>query len=696
MPRRVVFVLLTVAFSVAAVPAAAQAAVQTYTVDTAAAGPGCDTTRLCKTVTAAVAAVADGDTIVVKPGTYREAGKITLTKKDVVIQGTPGKTTIFPAASAVAGDPTFTLTQGNVLDGITVATAANAGPAIRVMGPGTVVKNGAILRVAASTADAPAYAVDAAVTAGTSTVQQSTIVNAPAGASAQTQPAVSGNATSTLALTDALVISGAGNGPAVALVGNDKNADATAIANTITRSNLIAQRAASDALTITGAADDARRKAVTLDSTALLPGTSGTGVSVATLAGSMPGQDSSGDVKVIARHVTVAGGDKPFAVAATSSGTPAGSIDVTFDRSIVHGRSQGTVTSFTPILPPLTLPIPGVGGTANTARVVISASDTTQDAIGAASDKATVTVPGKTTTPDAQLFVNLAKANVRLRANAPAIDKGGPAVAGESTTDFEGQPRLTGAATDLGADEFLNLRPTASAVANPRVARQGAAITFDASSSSDPEAGSGGGIAKYQWAFGDGSTQETTTPTVTHSYAQRGFFDATLTVVDAGGLASASFAIPRVAIVDGTPPVVKLTSPTANRTFKVFVTKKVKKGTRTVSVTRIDKKRLVKVLFKGTVTDASPLRSVELAIRRVSVARGTASTSCVYLVAKTTFKTVSCKKPAFFVVQQKSGAFRYRFKSTLRPKAGLYEVSARATDAGGVVSSPVRVRFRLK
>ncbi|MCW3014796.1 MAG: hypothetical protein JWO02_1888 [Solirubrobacterales bacterium] len=694
MPRRISVILVTAAVGAAATPAVGQAA-ETYTVDAGAAAPGC-VAKVCKTVIAAVGVVADGDTIIVKPGTYKETGKITLTKKNVLIQGTAGKTTIYPAASAATGDPTFTLIQGNVLDGITVATAANAGPAVLVTGRDTVFKNGAILRLVASTDDAAAYAVDPTVGAGTSTLKSSTIINGPAGATTQTQPAVLGNATSTLAIADSLVISGAGNGPAVGLVGNDKNADSSPIANTVTRSTLVAQKPASDALTVTSPATDALKKAVTLDSIALLAGASGAGLKVATLGGALPGQDTAGDVKVIATHVTVAGGDKPFAVSAASSGqTAAGNVDVTFDRSIVHGKSQGTVTSFTPAIP-----ISLLGGVANTARVTVSTSDTTQNAVGAAADNATVTVPGKMTTPDDQLFVNLAKLNVHLRATAPVIDKGGAPVGGESTTDFEGQPRLAGAATDLGADEFLNLKPTASAVATPVAARQGDTITFDGSKSTDPEGASGGGIAKYRWFFGDGSTQETTTPAITHVYSQLGIYNATLTVVDTGGAASTAVAIPTVLITDGTPPVVKLTSPAKNKAFKIFATKKVKQGKKTVTTTTLDKKLLAKVLFTGTATDATPVKSVELSIRRVSITKkkttSAAAAACVYLDGKTTFKASSCKKPVFFVLTQKNGAFSYKLKSTLKPKAGVYEVSARATDAGGSVSKPVTVRFVLK
>ncbi|MCW2958202.1 MAG: hypothetical protein JWP18_1005 [Solirubrobacterales bacterium] len=691
MPRRVTLSLVGAAVGVATSSAAAQAA-ETYTVN-AAAAPGC-AAKVCKTVTDAVAAVANGDTIVVAPGTYKEAGTITLARTGVTIRGTAGKTTILPAASAAAGDPTISLAQGSVLDGVAIATATNAGPAVLVAGRDVTVQSSIILRIAPSTQDAPALAVGAGVPGGTTTVTRTTIINGPPGQTAGAEPAVRGNATSTLALSDAFVLSGPGTGPAVGLSGNDKSGAGVPVANTIVRSALVAQRAAADALTVTSAAADAVKKAVALDSSSLLPGSSAAGLRVATLAGLFPAQDVAGDVKVTADHVTVAGGAKPFAVSAASSGaTPAGNVEVSFDRSIVHGSEQGTVTSFTPAGG---IALPLVTGSANTATIVVSNSDTTQNAVGGEGDRATVAVPGKTTTPDAQLFANLAKLDVHLRQDAPVIDKGGPAAAGTSATDIDGQPRQTGAATDLGADEFLNRAPVAAGTATPSRVAPGAAVTFDGSGSTDPEAASGGGIATYRWAFGDGATQATTTPTTTHAYAKPGRYDATLTVVDAGGVTGAAASIPTVVVVDATAPVVKLTVPKANQAFKVFVTRKVVRGGRTVPVTTLDKRRLTKVLFKGTATDESGIGLVALSIRRVSVAKTKSSaTACVYLDGKVTFKTVSCKKPVFFLVPQKAGAFSYRLKSTLQPRAGLYELALRAIDTGGNPSGTVTARFRL-
>lgn len=686
MPRRVTVLSLAAAL-LAVVPTAAQAA-DTYTVDGAAAGPGCDGAKLCKTLTAAVAAVADGDTIIVKPGTYTEAAKVTLTKKNVTVQGTAGSTTV-TTSSTGAGDATITLAEGDVLDGITVTPATNAGPGVLAAGRSTTVRNSAIVRLAASTQDTAAYAVDPAVASGTSTLQRVTILNGPAGAAGRTAPAVLGNTSSSLAITDSVILSGAQQGPAVGIVGSDTTG-ATPVANTIVRSSLVAGNAAADALTVTSAATSSAKKVVSLDTAVLLGGSGASGVKLSTVPGPLAGQDTPGDIQVTANHVTVEGGKQPFLLDAAAGGqTPVGNLQLTFDRSIVHGTDKGTVASFVPLTP-----IALVSGVANTARVTITGSDTNTPAATANSGNATITVTGSTNTPDAALFVNAAKQNIHLRGDAPVIDKGGPAVAGESATDIDGQPRQAGAATDLGADEFVDRAPRAQVSVSPQSARQNQTVSYDGSRSFDPD-GAGSAIVRYHWVFGDGAALDTTGPATTHVFGRLGAFTGTLTVYDAQGTASTPVAIPTVTVAEGDPPVVKVTTPTANRTYVITTRKKVGGRTRTV----VDRARVAKVKFVGTATDQSGVKGVELSVRRVAIGSATAPAaprSCVYLDGKTTFKTLSCKKPLFFAVQVKGGAWSYRLKRLLPAKPGLYELAVRATDAGGIVSSPVIVRFRLR
>jgi PKD repeat protein len=72
--------------------------------------------------------------------------------------------------------------------------------------------------------------------------------------------------------------------------------------------------------------------------------------------------------------------------------------------------------------------------------------------------------------------------------------------------------------------------PTASFTA-PATVGAGQAASFDASASSDPD----GTIVTYHWEFGDGQSQDSSSPTITHSYRAPGSMTVTLTVTDNSG-----------------------------------------------------------------------------------------------------------------------------------------------------------------
>jgi hypothetical protein len=74
-----------------------------------------------------------------------------------------------------------------------------------------------------------------------------------------------------------------------------------------------------------------------------------------------------------------------------------------------------------------------------------------------------------------------------------------------------------------------NQPPIARAQVSPNPANVNQNITFDASTSSDPD----GQITQYLWNFGDGTTSNQIT--ASHAYAQAGNFTYTLTVTDNGG-----------------------------------------------------------------------------------------------------------------------------------------------------------------
>ncbi len=110
-----------------------------------------------------------------------------------------------------------------------------------------------------------------------------------------------------------------------------------------------------------------------------------------------------------------------------------------------------------------------------------------------------------------------------------------------------------------------NRPPTAQVTATPRSGAVPLSVSFDGSTSSDPDAGD---TLTYVWSFGDGSpTVTTATPTTSHTYTAAGSFTATLTVRDQRGAASPAAS---VRIDPGnTPPQVTIDSPTTTARFAV-------------------------------------------------------------------------------------------------------------------------------
>jgi glucose/arabinose dehydrogenase len=80
-----------------------------------------------------------------------------------------------------------------------------------------------------------------------------------------------------------------------------------------------------------------------------------------------------------------------------------------------------------------------------------------------------------------------------------------------------------------------NHAPTAALTADLTSGPAPLMVTFDGSASSDPDEGD---TLTYVWDFGDGTTQEGTTPSVTHLYSTPGPYTAALTVRDSHGAAS--------------------------------------------------------------------------------------------------------------------------------------------------------------
>lgn len=648
-----------------AVPASAAAT--TFTVDPSAAAGCADT--VCRTILDANAAVADGDTVQIKDGTYSEAGPIVVTKKNVTFQGTPGKVGI-TQTDGKNDTPVFKLGEGTVLDGLAIAVQPGGAQAVLATAQGAAVRRTTLLRTGDNATDAAVVGTTAP--SGRLTLDTVVVAQAPSATGAVRAPAVASNATSSIALTDSIVVTGAGTGPALLLTGADP-----ALKHTLVRTQLVVGEAASNAVTMSSTDTQGTPQDLVIDSSLLVPGPQGVGIAASNTA-SLTGAAAA--ITITGLRATIAGGKQPLALSAGASSLGlniADPVTATFDRSILHGAAPSTATTNRNLLQQ-----------ASTSTISIQNSDTT-DAGGTG-----VALSGTQTTADAALFADAAKRNYHLRVGSPAIDKGGAVGAADSQKDIDQQPRVVGAASDLGADEFVSLPPVAKVTASSTAARENEAVTFDGSASSDPDAG--GAVAAYRWDFGDGLSAETSTPTTTHAYAKAGTYTPKLTVVDAEGTPSQPVAAPPITVTEATPPTIRITTPANKKTLRVFTVKRTKiKSGKDKGKVRTTRTRN-RFYFRGSAADASGVAKVELSIQRTALAKKAAA-ACVYLDGKTSFTSKNCKNPLFFPVRLDSDGFWvYRTKAGVRFRAGTYRVSARATDKNGVTSAPVSITVTLK
>ena len=165
-------------------------------------------------------------------------------------------------------------------------------------------------------------------------------------------------------------------------------------------------------------------------------------------------------------------------------------------------------------------------------------------------------------------------------------------------TDYDGVP--LGPSPNAGAFQFVDHAPTARLAVARQTVRQGQAVRFDASASADPDPG--GRIATYDWSFGDGTTAQTSVPTVDHAFAPAGRPAVTVTTRDL--LAATTVSAPlTLTVTDKVAPVVRIASPRAGSTRR--------------ALRRSGKRRVVNVVkLTGRVTDASGVARVEVTLRR--------------------------------------------------------------------------------
>jgi hypothetical protein len=472
-----------------------------------------------------------------------------------------------------------------------------------------------------------------------------------------TGPAVDVTGTSGLRLADSLLLSANGNGINLS----------ASTANRIVRSTVATGGGGADAVSVisTGAGN----RALTIDSSIVTGGAAG-------LAGRSSG-GAAGDIAITARHLTAAGSTKGIvADASAAQGVLAGvgSIAITATDSIVM---NGTLEASYPGLL-------GIG--ANTATVTATRTITAGD-------------------PNA-LFVNPTARNFRLRIGSPAIDQG-QTVGDESVTDIDGDPRSAGAAPDQGADEFVNKPPVAKLAAASATVPAGRALTFTAAGSTDDV----GPIKTYQWRFGDGQTAATTTPTVTHAYANEGPVAATLVVTDGLDVPSAASAPVTVTVTDGTPPAVSIDRPRKNQAIRL-----VTRTTKTVTgkdgeKTRRTTSKRTRIAFRGRALDKSGVQRIFLAVRQVSRAAATkkkkagssqtAAKKCRWLDPKKGIVVRSCDKPVQITAKYDAAnaTWTYTVPAARRLAAGTYRVSAAGIDKAGVFGNsfkPTSLVFRLR
>lgn len=149
-----------------------------------------------------------------------------------------------------------------------------------------------------------------------------------------------------------------------------------------------------------------------------------------------------------------------------------------------------------------------------------------------AADGSLTTISGNPFTPPAQSAIAMTPDSKHLYVGAAfSGDTSGLNIgdAGD-LTPVPGNPYSSGASTSEAYDMAISpdQPPVAAFAATPGVV--GAPSAFDASASADPD----GAIARYDWAFGDGSTASAGAVT-THTYAAPGTYHVTLTETDDEG-----------------------------------------------------------------------------------------------------------------------------------------------------------------
>jgi PKD repeat protein len=522
------------------------------------------------------------------------------------------------------------------------------------------------------------------VTSGPATLDTSYVVQGSATGTA----AIRSSAAAGLELLGTVAL--ATRGPAVVISGGT--------ANLIARSTLATIEENASGVEVTSANGSTARKKLTVDSSVILGGPGNAAVYGHSLPGSVggaPAPSTAGGIDVLVRHSTLLGGKGVIAHAeANHSALDAEHGDVIFDvhSSIVHGESR-TVNS---------APVPLVFA-GNVAEVKFTNSDAPP-----APDFPAVTRDGATGfTPAGQIF---RAGSFSQRADSPLIDKGGAVDPAESQKDVEGDARSVDgnndgiAASDIGADEFVNKAPTASFAATNPNPKQGELIGF-ISVSTDPEENAGGGLTEFRWDFGDGTKETTTVPAVAHTYANRGPYTVTLTTVDRQGSTASESIV--VTVRDGIAPKAAIALPESGRTYRLNPKKRKNAKRRPAGLplgaigSAIDESGIAKAEVALTLTKRDPVKKKRKSSKRRKKRTSKSQSTCEQFMG-TRFSKAGCAKLEWIEVSVIGNGWTFATPRGLRIPAGRYQMRLRAIDGAGNASAPPKVSdgtlvgFRVK
>jgi uncharacterized delta-60 repeat protein len=251
--------------------------------------------------------------------------------------------------------------------------------------------------------------------------------------------------------------------------------------------------------------------------------------------------------------------------------------------------------------------------------------------------------------------------------NNVALTNDGKVVAAGRATDTDGFAKL------LLTRLIVDLPPIASFIAASSTVQAGAAVSFAAGASADPD----GAITRYSWNFGDGSTGNTATPT--HTFAHAGTYAVTLTVADDDALTASST---HTVTVTAAPSVTAAPAPRFSHVFETA-----RRWREATGQHRVPRKRHLPVGTKFGFTLNEPARVVMSFVQRLPGRR--MGRRCVPPNPHSDHKR-RCSRTLVagtLAFAGHAGANTVRFAGRISPgrklNPGAYKLTITATDSAG-------------